>query len=305
MKTTNPLVSIITVNYNGSIHTRAFLNSLRNITYRQIEIFVVDNASSESIEDLKQDFPEVIFIESKENLGFAGGNNLAIQAAQGKYFFLLNNDTELESNFLEPLVELMESNTQIGIVSSKLVYYSEPNRLQFAGSLGINMYTGRGFAIGHKEIDAPKFDGSYKTELAHGAAMLFSREVVEKVGLMADLYFLYYEETDFCERVKRAGFEIWYCGASKVYHKESMSVGKESPLKTYYLTRNRVIFTKRNTSGLQRYMAVLFFYLIAFPKGIIKYIFKKEYKLLGAFVRGAVWNLTHHNIYYNIGLIIK
>jgi GT2 family glycosyltransferase len=122
---------------------------------------------------------------------------------------------------------------------------------------------------------------------------------------MADLYFLYYEETDFCERVKRAGFEIWYCGASKVYHKESMSVGKESPLKTYYLTRNRVIFTKRNTSGLQRYMAVLFFYLIAFPKGIIKYIFKKEYKLLGAFVRGAVWNLTHHNIYYNIGLIIK
>lgn len=305
MKTTKPLVSIVTVNYNGSIHTRAFLNSLRHISYRQIEIFVVDNASCESIEDLKQDFPEVIFIESKENLGFAGGNNLALQAATGKYFFLLNNDTELEANFLEPLVSLMESNPSIGIVSSKLVYYSEPNRLQFAGSRGINMYTGRGFAIGHKELDAPKFDDSYKTELAHGAAMMFSRDVVEKVGLMADLYFLYYEETDFCERVKRAGFEIWYCGASKVYHKESMSVGKESPLKTYYLTRNRVIFTKRNTSGLQRYMAVLFFYLIAFPKGIIKYIFKKEYKLLGAFVRGAVWNLTHHNIYYNIGLIIK
>lgn len=305
MKTNNPLVSIITVNYNGSIYTRAFLNSLRQITYRELEIFVVDNASTESINDLKFDFPEVNFIESKENLGFAGGNNLAIQVAKGKYFFLLNNDTELEPNFLEPLVDLMEGNNKIGIVSSKLVYYSEPNRLQFAGSLGINMYTGRGFAIGHKELDSVQYDKSYKTELAHGAAMMFSREVVQKVGLMADLYFLYYEETDFCERVKRAGFEIWYCGTSKVYHKESMSVGKESPMKTYYLTRNRLIFTKRNTIGLQRFTAVAFFYLIAFPKGIFKYLFKKEYKLLDAFVKGAIWNLTHHNIYYNIGLIIK
>ncbi|MDZ4666340.1 MAG: glycosyltransferase family 2 protein [bacterium] len=301
----NPLVSVITVNYNGSIYTRAFLNSLREISYPNIEVFVVDNASSESIASLKNDFPEVIFIESNENLGFAGGNNLAIQVAKGKYFFLLNNDTELEPNFIEPLVNLMESNDKIGIVSSKLVYYSQPNVLQFAGSKGINFYTGRGFAIGHKENDQEKYNASYKTELAHGAAMMFSRKVVEKVGLMADLFFLYYEETDFCERVKRAGFEVWYCGASKVYHKESMSVGKESPMKTYYLTRNRLVFTKRNTTGLQKLTAVLFFYFVSFPKGILKYIFKKEFKLLVAFVKGALWNLTHHEIYYNTGLIIK
>ncbi len=300
-----PLVSIITVNYNGKIHTQAFLNSLRQISYPAIEIFVVDNASTEPIAPLKTEFPEVIFIESKENLGFAGGNNLAIKQAKGKYFFLLNNDTEVEKGFLEPLVALMESNPNIGIVSSKLVYYAAPDTLQFAGSKGINMYTGRGFAIGHKEKDQPDFDREYRTMLAHGAAMMFSRQVVEKVGLMAELYFLYYEETDFCERVKRAGFEIWYCGKSKVLHKESMSVGKESPMKAYYLTRNRVIFTKRNTHGLQKAAALLFFYFISFPKGIMKYFVKKEFKLLWAFVKGACWNLSHFNIYHNEGLIIK
>jgi hypothetical protein len=135
----SPLVSIITVNYNGAIYTEAFLLSLREITYKNIEIFVVDNASPQPITYLKPKFPEAIFIESIENLGFAGGNNLAMQVAQGKYFFLLNNDTELEPGFLEPIVALMESNNNIGIASSKLVYFSQPDTLQFAGSLGINM----------------------------------------------------------------------------------------------------------------------------------------------------------------------
>ncbi len=113
----SPLVSIITVNYNGLVYTRDFLKSLRAISYTNIEIFVVDNASSQSIDPLKTEFPEVIFIESKVNLGFAGGNNLAVLQAKGKYCLLLNNDTELDPHFLEPLVQLMESNSAIGICS--------------------------------------------------------------------------------------------------------------------------------------------------------------------------------------------
>ena len=254
-----PKITIITVNYNGLIHTEAFLNSLRKITYKNIEIIVVDNASPQGVGNLQSDFPEIKLILSHENLGFAGGNNLGIKEGAGKYFFLLNNDTEVDPDFIEPLVDLMESNPQIGIGSSKLVYYSQPDTLQFAGSTGINPYTGRGFAIGHGEKDDAKFDKSYKTLLAHGAAMMISRAAIEKVGMMAELFFLYYEETDFCERIKRAGFEIWYCGKSKVYHKESMSVGKESPMKVYYLTRNRIVYTRRNTKGLQKLLALSFF----------------------------------------------
>lgn len=300
-----PKVTIITVNYNGLVHTEAFLNSLRKVTYKNLEIIVVDNASPQGIGNLASDYPEIILIESKENLGFAGGNNLGFQKGTGKYFFLLNNDTEFEPNFIEPVVELMESNSSIGICSSKLVYFSQPDTLQFAGSTGINPYTGRGFAIGHGENDQEKFNKSYKTQLAHGAAMMISRKALEDIGLMAELFFLYYEETDFCERIKRGGYEIWYCGASKVYHKESMSVGKESPMKVFYLTRNRLIYTRRNTTGIQKILAISFFYCFSFPKGIFKYLIRKEFKLLASFWRGAIWNLYHFQIYSNTGLIIK
>jgi GT2 family glycosyltransferase len=305
MKTKYPLISIITVNYNGLIYTRDFLNSLQHISYPNIEIFVVDNASSEPIKELKESFPSVNFIESNENLGFAGGNNLAIQQAKGEYCFLLNNDTEVAPDFLEPIVNLMEMNPLIGVCSSKLVYYDNPSILQFAGSGGINPYTGRGFAIGYNETDRTAFNESYKTELAHGAAMLIRKSTLAKTGLMAELFFLYYEETDFCERVKKAGFEIWYCGASKVLHKESMSVGKDSPLKTYYLTRNRIIYTRRNTTGMQKIAALSFFYLISFPKGILKFVAQGDIKLLHSFIKGACWNLINHNIYANTGFVAK
>lgn len=305
MEKTCPLVSIVTVNYNGLIYTRDFLKSLQKISYSNIEIFVVDNASSQSIEPLKIEFPFVTFILSEINLGFAGGNNLAIKQAKGKYCLLLNNDTEVDPGFLEPLVDLMESNANIGICSSKLLYFANPNVLEFAGSNGVNLYTGRGFAIGHKEQESEVYNLSYKTELAHGAAMMISMSMIEKIGLMAELFFLYYEEVDFCERAKRAGFEIWYCGKSKVFHKESMSVGKDSPMKIYYLTRNRVIFTRRNTKGLQRLAALLFFYFISFPKWIITYLFRGEFKLLKSFLKGAFWNLFNYNIFSNTGLIIK
>lgn len=300
-----PLVSLITVNYNGKKYTQAFLESLKKVSYPNFDVWVVDNASTESISDLIAQFPTVNFIESKENLGFAGGNNLAMKKAKGKYFFLLNNDTEPAPDFLEPIVNLMEANPLIGIASSKLLYFSQPDTLQFAGSKGINLYTGRGFAIGHNEKDAAVFNASYRTQLAHGAAMIINRKVVEDIGLMAELFFLYYEETDFCERVKRAGFEIWYCGESVVLHKESMSVGKDSPMKTYYLTRNRLIYTRRNSKGFQKVAALLFFFLFSFPKGIIKYILQKDFKLLQAFLKGVSWNLWHFNIHQNEGLIIK
>lgn len=298
-----PLISIITVNYNGNIITEQFLESLTQISYKNIEVLVVDNASNTSPDILKEKYPFINLIKSNLNLGFAAGNNLALRVAKGDYFFLLNNDTEVKSDFLEPIVQLMESNKKIGIASSKLLYYSQPNTIQYAGHTGINFYTGRGFGIGYMQTDSEKYTCNYQTQLAHGAAMMISKDAIKQVGLMAELFFLYYEEIDFCERIKQAGFEIWYCGYSVVYHKESMSTGKSSPLKTYYLTRNRLIYTKRNTKGFQHYACILFFMLISFPKGIVQLIIKKEFSLLRAFIRGVSWNFKGHHIYQNEGVI--
>ncbi len=298
-----PLVSIITVNYNGNEITDQFLNSLLQISYKNIEIIVVDNASNILPDELKIKYPIINLIKSKKNIGFAAGNNLGIREAKGKYFFLLNNDTEVDPNFLEPIIELMESNKNIGVSSSKLLYFSKPNIIQYAGHSGINLYTGRGFVVGFMDEDSDKYNASYKTELAHGAAMLISRNALNKIGVMAELYFLYYEEIDFCERIKQAGFEIWYCGQSIVYHKESMTTGKLSPLKTYYLTRNRLIFSRRNTKGVQHYACILFFFFISFPKGFLKLLLNKDFTLLSAYFRGVFWHFKRYNIYLNEGTI--
>lgn len=298
-----PLVSIITVNYNGTEITDQFLNSLLQISYKNIEVFVVDNASKVLPAELKIKYPFIKLIKSKTNVGFAAGNNLGIRVAKGKYFFLLNNDTEVAPNFLEPIVELMETNENIGVSSSKLLYYSKPNTIQYAGHNGINFYTGRGFVVGYLNTDSEKYNTSYKTELAHGAAMMISRKALNKIGLMAELFFLYYEEIDFCERVKQAGFEIWFCGCSVVYHKESMSTGKSSPLKIYYLTRNRLIYSRRNTKAFQHYACILFFLFISFPKGALQLFFKGEFTLLSAFTRGVIWNFKGNDIYNNEGII--
>lgn len=294
-----PLVSIITVNFNGAEHTIAMLETLKQVNYPNIEVFVVDNASSQPYEEITQKHPWVKFIRSDKNLGFAGGNNLALKEAKGKYCLLINNDTEVPKGFLEPLVEKLETDEKCGCVSPKLIFHHTPDTMQYAGSFGFNIYTGRAFARGSKEKDNGQYNGIELTEMAHGAAMMFRSSLLKEIGLMAELYFLYYEEMDYCQRIKNAGYSIWYVGTSTVFHKESMSTGKNSPLKTYYLNRNRLIFIRRNFKGVGKFISTLFYYFIAIPKNLVTLVLRREWKLASALVRAAWWNLWHHDIHTN------
>lgn len=296
-----PLVSILSVNYKQTQVTLAFLKSLYACTYKNIEIILVDNGSNQDLEQVvKSEFPNVQVIVSKENLGFAGGNNLAIKKAKGKYLLFLNNDTEVEPNFLEPLVSEMENDSTLGLVSPKIVYYGL-NKIQYAGAVGINPYTGRGSKIGHMEENDGRYMETRFTDLGHGAAMMIPLEVVKKVGMMPDIFFLYYEEHDWCEIIKRAGYKVKYVGTSTIYHKESVSVGKESPLKIYYMTRNRLLFMRRNYSGFTLFVSMLFFVFFAIPKNTFTYA-RKSFDLLMSFYKGIFWNLTH---YSNLNVIPK
>lgn len=299
MVTEKPLVSIITVNYNGAEHTIAMLNTLKAISYPNIEVFVVDNASTQPYCEITEKHPWIKFIRSEENLGFAGGNNLALKEAKGKYCLLINNDTEVPENFLEPLVEKLEMDENCGCVSPKLIFHHTPDTMQYAGSYGFNIYTGRAFARGSKEKDKGQYNSVEPTEMAHGAAMMFRTSFLKEIGLMAELYFLYYEEMDYCQRIKNAGYTIWYVGTSTVYHKESMSTGKNSPLKTYYLNRNRLIFIKRNFKAPAKYISTLFYFFIAIPKNLVTLVLRREWKLASALWRAAWWNVWHHDIYTN------
>jgi hypothetical protein len=301
--TNYPSVSIVSINYNGAQVTCEMLDSLKKITYPNFEVIIVDNASKENPDIIFEKHPWIKFIKSDKNLGFAGGNNLGFKQATGKYFLMLNNDTEVPEGFLEPLVRRMESDATIGAASPKIIFHHTPGMLQFAGFEPINPFTVRGNAIGYGRQDNGEFDTSMPTSRAHGAAMMVSRKVVEEIGLMADLYFLYYEEMDYCERIKSAGYSIWYEADSKIFHKESMATGKGSTLKTYYLTRNRILYQRRNVKGFTLFVSILFLTFVSIPKNTIQYILKGKIDMLKAFYKGVIWNLTNYNIHSNESLI--
>jgi GT2 family glycosyltransferase len=286
----NPLVSIITVNFNQPEVTEDLLLSLRKVSYPNIEALVVDNGSKRNCSHLQERYPEVHFIQSRQNLGFAGGNNLGIRQAKGKYILLLNNDTEVDSHFLEPMLRLFEDIPKLGIVSPMLVFY-DTGLVQYAGAKGINYFTGRGKKIGFKQAQETISPQARPTGLGHGAAMLFPKKLIDKVGYLPEIYFLYYEEHDWCEACKRAGYKVYFQGASKVYHKESVSVGKLNPLKTYYLNRNRLLFIQRNAHGLQKTCAIAFYLLLAFPKNLIKHTLKGEKEHALALKKVLRWHI--------------
>jgi GT2 family glycosyltransferase len=291
---TAPLVSVISINYNQAQLTCQMIASLQSVTYPCVEIIVVDNASpTDAPGIIAERFPEVKLIRSEQNLGFAGGNNLGIAEARGEYLLFLNNDTEVAPNFLEPLVQLFVQNPQAGIASPKILYYGTDNVIQYAGSRGINTWTGRSITIGQTEQDQGQHNLSGPTALADGAAMMVPRRVVEAVGVMPEVYFLYYEELDWCEMLKRGGYTCHYVAESAIYHKESMSVGKASVLKTYYMNRNRLLFIRRNFRGWSRWTSTLIFLAAALPKKAVQFSVHREWSHLRALGRGLRWHWQH------------
>lgn len=294
MSTQTPVVSIIAINYNSIADTLEFLESVDRTTYPAKEIIVIDNASKENpAEAIRRNFPGVKFIRSESNLGFAGGNNIGIDQATGKYLFFLNNDTLLPQDFFEPIVAFMEQHPEVGMASPKILY-PDDKTIQYVGSIGISPYTGRGKRIAVLQQDAGQYDKCYPTDLAHGAALVVPSHVVKEVGRMPEIYFLYYEEHDWCEQVKRAGYQVYYLGISKIFHKGSVSIGgSQSPLKTYYMTRNRLLFARRNFSPLQRTLAITFFTLFSVPKQTLLTVMRGHYQLLRSFYQGIAWNLKN------------
>ncbi len=278
-----PIVSIITVNYNSLFDTMDLLYSLDRLSMDNLEIIVVDNASAYNPEqEIKATFPNVKVIVSEKNLGFAGGNNLGIKAASGNYLFFLNNDTVLVEDIITPMVDLMAYNPEIGMLSPKIKYFDDHDEVQYAGFTEVNSLTGRNRLLTTpKETNMP-----YDTAYPHGAAMLMRRSTVDQVGLMPEDYFLYYEELDWAAQVKQAGFKVFVDPRFEVYHKESASVGNESPLKTFYHTRNRLLFMKRHSEGLSHVVFLIYFFLVALPKAVLKFGVRGQYDHLQAFMRG-------------------
>jgi len=290
--------SIITINYNGLKDTCELIESLP-LEDHSIEVIVVDNASKEDEATIIENrYPSVKVIKSEKNLGFAGGNNLGIKAAKGKYLFLINNDTVLrhQTSDIRHLINRLESDKTIGVVCPKLRFTWGTSPIQFTGFTPLSRITMRNHSIGFGEEDKGQYATPHPTPYAHGAAMMVKREALEKVGLMPECYFLYYEEMDWSVMFTRAGYQIWYEPQCTIYHKESQSTGSNSPLKTYYLTRNRLLFSQRNIPIPQRLLTYSYLISIVAARDICKYAIHRKIDMVRAVFRGI-----HDFLYHRYG----
>ena len=181
---------------------------------------------------------------------------------------MLNNDTEIEDDTLHYLCETLADNPAIGAVCPKIRFFAPPRHIQFAGYTPLTHVTLRNALIGFGMPDDGSFDTPRDTPYAHGAAMMVRREVPRKAGPMPDIYFLYYEELDWSVRIREQGWKIAYDPRCTVFHKESATTGQQSPLRSYYLTRNRLLFAWRNLHGTARMLSVAYQLCIAVPKSI-------------------------------------
>ncbi|HEY0895665.1 MAG TPA: glycosyltransferase family 2 protein [Sphingobacteriaceae bacterium] len=291
-----PLVSVITINYNSSLVTEELLASLpAGDDTVQLETIVVDNGSEpDPVPAWKVKYPQITFIRSDINLGFSKGNNLGIKKSSGDFLFLVNNDTVFTDRLIPQMLTVFEQRPAVGIASPKIWYFGQDRLIQYAGFTEMSLLTCRNRCIGQFEKDMGQYDHlSGPTGYVHGAAMMVRREVVEKAGLMPEEFFLYYEEVDWCESIRKHGFQVWVEPKAVILHKESTSVGKNSKLKEYYMNRNRILYVRRNAGWLTRIGFYIYFALAVTPRNIFNYLRNGRTELIPVLFRAIGWNLMN------------
>jgi GT2 family glycosyltransferase len=292
-----PSVGIVIINWNSFSHTHACLNSLRRVTYSNFKSFVVDNGSNDGSElQLNQyhgDFAN--FIYNEKNIGFTGGNNVGIKEVLNlgfDYVMLLNNDTEVEPDFLTHLIDKIEGDSKIGAIQPKFYFLNNKARLWNAGGSFLPIF-GITNTIGYNQIDHPKFNKAGKVDWITGCGFLVSSKVVKEVGMLNEKFFIYYEDVDWSFRIRNAGYYLAYEPKSIVYHEAGMSnkakvKGKEgfvTPFVHYLRGRNQVWLLRKHTSWF--YVPTVVFYMICrYFLFILYFILRKRPKKLTFVLKG-------------------
>ena len=243
-----PSVYIIILNWNSSEDTIECICSLQNLNYQQYKLILVDNGSTDQSEErLRSRFPNLPFIQTGSNLGYAGGNNVGIKYAleQGAdYVWLLNIDTIVHPDSLSTMVEMALSDSIIGMVGSKIYFYDEKDVLWYAGGTFDLEEGGIASHLGWGQKDIGQFEQVKDVGYITGCSLLVKREVIEKIGLLPEEYFLYFEETDWNYCAQQNGFRTVIAHKSLIWHKVKRK-GEAKVRFTYYMTRNRFLLVKK------------------------------------------------------------
>jgi GT2 family glycosyltransferase len=258
-----PKVVIVVLNWNGRDDTLACLASLSGIDYPVYEVIVVDNGSGDdSVAAIRAAYPQVTLIETGDNLGYVGGNNVGLEHAGimgADYALLLNNDTEVAPDFLNLMVEVAEVDAAIGIVGPTIYYFDRPDVIWSAGG-SIDWGWGDTRMVSLDVVDQGQFSLLPRpVDFVSGCAMLIKMSLLDQMGLLDPRFFAYYEETEWCVRVARAGFKIVHVPQAKIWHKISPVAREASPQVHYYMTRNRLLFLKLSRVGVAPWLNTFLF----------------------------------------------
>lgn len=250
--TARPKVSVIIVSWNARPLLERCLPSVVATEYTDMEIVLADNGSTDdSVEWVQANYPSVRVISIGENLGFCGGNNRAIEQTDSPFVVLLNNDVQVEPDWLEHLVTRAQTDTRIAAVQPKLLQFDDHGRFEYAGASGghidrLGYPFARGRVFFEVEEDTGQYDDAADVFWATGAALLLRREALNRVGLLDEAFEFHMEEIDLCWRLRSAGYRVMVEPQSRVYHIGGGSLPQESPRKTAYNFRNSLLMLYKN-----------------------------------------------------------
>ena len=249
---------MVILNWNGRSFLEKFLPFVLASNYENLQVIVADNASTDdSIKFLEQNFPSVLVITNPSNEGYARGYNLALEIIEADYYILLNSDVEVSRDWIEPIISLMESNVSIAACQPKILSWANKNIFEYAGasggwidSLGYPFCRGRIFDV--CETDEGQYNDNQRIFWASGAALFVKSKAFHEVNGLDESFFAHQEELDLCWRMQLAGYQIFVCPASVVYHVGGGTLPKENPRKVYLNFRNNLIMLGKNYSFFEK-----------------------------------------------------
>ena len=283
-------VSVIILTCNGIKHIFNCLESVYKSTYQNYEVIVVDNGSRDGTPELiNKEFPQVKLILNKKNFGFTGGNNIGIEQVTGDVVFLLNDDTKIHPDLINTLVEELESSSEIGIVGPKIYFMNEPEKIWFAGGK-IDWIKSDSFHLGRDLTDKELINDLKKeVDFITGCALMIKREVIEKIDLLDNRFFAFYEDADWCKKAKKAGYKVVYIPFGGVWHIKSATASRiflddlKSQIKGENIIRRINIYFKM----------------------IIRYIFNRNMQKYRIYRNRFIFFMRHASFKYKITFFIR
>jgi GT2 family glycosyltransferase len=294
------LLSIVVLTWNNFADTAECLHSLGQLNYPRYNIILVDNGSTDgSIERLQATFPKVEIIKNDRNLGYAGGNNIGIKHALSngaEYLLILNNDTIVDRNLAAELTSISRACNNSGVLGCANYYYDNREKIQFSGGM-IDWKTGDVIDTTRHKIDEGQFKALRQVDTVAGSCLFIPATVIKAVGSFDERYFLTFEESDLCCRVKKAGYTVYTCMNAIIWHKVSVS-GKAQKqglnIFEYYSVRNRFLFLIKNSP--KRFLPVSLSYhitrtLVYISKDLRKRNMEQARLLLFGLIDGVLFRL--------------